>query len=168
MVLTDLHWVAGPWAGRLALAARPRGGEWLSDEMAQWRMEGVDTVVSLLEADEESELGLSGEGSEARASGMTFKSIPIADRQVPASKSDFAQAIEDLDGELSAGRNLVIHCRQGIGRTGLISGCLFVLKGLEPETAIQRLSEARGIPVPETEEQRRWISRYAEMFSSSR
>jgi protein-tyrosine phosphatase len=168
MLLTELHWVDGPWPGRLALAARPRGGEWLGDEMAQWRMAGVDTVVSLLEADEERELSLSSEGCEARARGMTFKSLPIADRQVPLSKSDFARVIEELDGELVAGRNVVVHCRQGIGRTGLVGACLFVLQGFEPENAVSRLSEARGLPVPETPEQMSWVDRYAEMFSYKR
>ena len=31
-------------AGKLALAARPRGDDWLEDEIAGWRREGVDTV----------------------------------------------------------------------------------------------------------------------------
>ena len=83
MVLTELHWVDGPWAGKLALAARPRGGEWLEDEMTQWHSEGIDTVVSLLEEAEEWDLGLASEAVEARAQGMTFKSVPIGDRQVP-------------------------------------------------------------------------------------
>jgi hypothetical protein len=43
---TDLYWVGGPWSGKLALAARPRAGEWLHDELANWRREGVDMVFS--------------------------------------------------------------------------------------------------------------------------
>ncbi len=34
MLGTTLYWVRGPWPGKLALAARPRGGEWLDDEIA--------------------------------------------------------------------------------------------------------------------------------------
>ena len=26
---TRLYWADGPWSGKLALAARPRGGDWL-------------------------------------------------------------------------------------------------------------------------------------------
>ena len=167
MMLTELHWVDGPWPGKLALAARPRGGEWLEDEMAHWRQQGIDTVVSLLEAEEECDLDLSGEGREARGHGMRFKSLPIGDRQVPKSDIAFAKAIDDLDRELGTGRNVLVHCRQGIGRTGLVAGSLFIGKGFEPEVALSRLSEARGIPVPETAEQRHWLHQHADIFSSA-
>ena len=168
MKLTELHWVDGPWQGKLALAARPRGGEWLEDEMTHWSGEGVDTIVSLLEGEEERDLDLSGEGREARKHGMRFKSLPIGDRQVPESDIAFARAIDELDSELGAGRNVLVHCRQGIGRTGLVAGSLFILKGFKPDVALSRLSEARGIPVPETAEQRLWLHQHAEMFSSAR
>ena len=45
----DLYWIVGPWRGRLAIAARPRGGDWLDDELSGWRQAGIDVVVSLLE-----------------------------------------------------------------------------------------------------------------------
>ncbi len=167
-MLTELHWVDGPWPGKLALTARPRGGDWLADEMAHWRNAGVDTVVSLLEADEELDLGLAKEASEAHAHGMRFKSLPIPDRQVPNSDTHFANLIDELDSELTAGRNVAVHCRQGVGRTGLVAGCLLVLKGFEPGNAMSRLSDARGIEIPETEAQRHWIDHYAKIFSSAR
>jgi hypothetical protein len=49
MLGTELHWVDGPWRGKLALAARPRGGDWLRNEISSWLGSGVATVVSLLE-----------------------------------------------------------------------------------------------------------------------
>ena len=48
----DLFWIVGPWRGRLAIAARPRGGDWLEDEITGWRLAGIDIVVSLLESHE--------------------------------------------------------------------------------------------------------------------
>lgn len=165
---TKLHWVEGPWLGKLALAARPRGGEWLEDEIASWRRGGVDTVFSLLTDEEERELDIAREGAEARAHGMNFLSFPILDRQVPDSESNLAQTLKKLDWELAAGKNVVLHCRQGIGRTGLVAACLLLTRGIDPETAIRRLSAARGISVPETPEQRRWIDHYAESFATPR
>jgi hypothetical protein len=50
---TELHWVDGPWPGKPAVASRPRGGDWLEDEIASWRRAGIDTVLSLLAPDEE-------------------------------------------------------------------------------------------------------------------
>jgi len=166
MIGTELHWVEGPWPGRLALAARPRGGEWLENEMENWRRAGVHRVVSLLTPEEERTLDLLDEERETKGHGMAFKSFPIFDRQVPDSEVKLARLLEKLDKELAAGKNILLHCRQGIGRTGLVAACLLVTKGLETTTAIKRLSAARGIPVPETLEQRQWIDHYASTFAN--
>jgi protein-tyrosine phosphatase len=167
MISTTLYWIAGPWPGKLAMAARPRGGDWLSDELLSWRGEHVDTVFSLLTPEEEADLDITDEARLAKALGMRFLSFPIADRQVPGSETLFVAALESLDGELRAGRNVALHCRQGIGRTGLVAACLLATKGIAPEVAVRQLSHARGIPVPETEEQRIWIDRFASAFVSA-
>lgn len=164
---TKLHWIDGPWPGKLALAARPRGGEWLADEMASWRREGIGTVLSLLTPEEESDLEVAAEAETAKSHGMKFWSFPILDRQVPDSESTLSDALRKLEAELEAGGDVVVHCRQGIGRTGLVAACLLVMNGVEPEVAVQRLSAARGVPVPETPEQRRWIDQYAKAFAAT-
>jgi protein-tyrosine phosphatase len=168
MMTTELHWVEGPWQGKLALAARPRGGEWLEDEITAWQRSGVSTICSLLQRDEELDLDIAKEADHAKALGMGFLSFPIADRQVPDSECNFTTALELLDRELEAGRNVVLHCRQGIGRTGLVAACLLLTKGLDAETAVERLTAARRVPIPETPEQRQWIDHYAAMFTNAR
>jgi len=157
----ELRWVKGPWPGKLALAARPRGGDWLQDELRSWQRAGVDTVVSLLTPDEEREFKLEDEGLEAKAQGMTFLSLPIRDRQVPPSESSLNSTLQQMDDTLSSGKNVLVHCRQGIGRTGLVSACLLINRGWDTETAIELLSFTRDTPIPETQEQRRWIDQYA-------
>jgi protein-tyrosine phosphatase len=164
---TELHWVDGPWPGKLALASRPRGGDWLEDEMAGWRRAGVDTVLSLLTPEEERDLDLKREAQAAKAEGMKFASLPIPDRQAPNSESEVSATLDRVDADLSAGKNVVIHCRQGIGRTGLVAACLLVAKGLTPEAAVKNLSAARGTQVPETAEQRRWIDHYAAVLAGT-
>jgi len=62
---------------------------------------------------------------------------------------------------LSKGKNVLVHCRQGIGRSGLVAASLLVKKGISPGAAIESVSAARGMPVPETAEQRDWIDHYA-------
>ncbi len=136
--------------------------------MNAWSQAGVGTVVSLLTPDEEASLGLENESVEAKVHNMRFTAFPIEDRQVPSSPSDLAKALEGLDRELQHGRNVVVHCRQGVGRSGLVGACLLVNKGLDSQNAVDLISAARGVPVPETAEQRRWIDFYASSFAGAR
>ena len=158
---TQLYWFDGPWPGKLALAARPRGGDWLDDELESWKRAGVGVVVSLLTPEEEIDLDLREEARSSSKHGIKFLSFPIPDRQVPGSESEMAAAIEKLSGALSAGDNVVVHCRQGIGRSGLIAACLLVSSGARADAAFGQLTETRGVPIPETDEQRRWVDSFA-------
>ncbi|MBY0505752.1 MAG: hypothetical protein K2X03_17690 [Bryobacteraceae bacterium] len=164
MMWTELHWIEGSRPGKLAMAARPRGGEWLNDELASWRGAGVDTIFSLLTPDEEKDLELMPEEAFALSRGMRFLRLPIPDREVPRSDEQLSESLGKLQAELEGGRNVVLHCRQGIGRTGL-AACLFVANGGHPDEVVQRLSAARGMAVPETPEQRQWIDHYARALS---
>ena len=110
-----------PGDGRLAIAPRPRGGDWLADDLATLRAEGVDAVVSLLSPAEAAELELTGEAEICGAAGIEYRGLAIADLGTP----DWAPAtfafIERLAGDVRSGRSVVVHCRQGIGRAGLES-----------------------------------------------
>ena len=165
---TPLYWVNGPWPGKLALAARPRGEDWLEDEIKNWQQAGINTVLSLLEPAEELDLGLKDESGQAKRQGMKFISLPIPDRQVPNSESELTTILEELDTDLSSGKNVVVHCRQGVGRTGLVAACLLVTKGISPGAAIMSVASARGIPIPETGEQHNWIDHYAAILASTK
>src|SRR6202453_4760101 len=91
---TELYWIDGLWPGKLALAARPRGGDWLEDEMASWRRAGIDTVLSLLTSEEEQDLDLRREAQEAKAKGIKFGSLPIPDRQRHNSEPEGTDALD--------------------------------------------------------------------------
>jgi protein tyrosine phosphatase (PTP) superfamily phosphohydrolase (DUF442 family) len=156
-----IYWVDGPWPGKLAVSARPRGGDWLPDEIAKWKRAGVDAVLSLLESDEEKDLDISGEASEAQGQGLKFWSLPIADRQPPRSETQVAALLEKVGDALSHGKNVLVHCRQGVGRAGLIAACLLVKSGMSPGAAVEKVSAARGVVVPETDAQRDWIDHFA-------
>ena len=157
----DLHWVDGPWPGRLAIEPRPRGGDWLGRDLADWKSAGARVVLSLLTSAEEQELGLAAENAEVVRQGLEFMSLPIPDRRVPNSEIKFGQVLERLDRELDSGKNVIVHCRQGIGRSGLVAACLLIGKGLSPGAAVSAVSAARGVPIPETKEQREWIDHYS-------
>ena len=161
----DIYWVGGPWSGKLALAARPRGEDWLAEEINGWKRDGIRAVLSLLTSEEERELGLQREQKETKALGLEFWSFPIADRQVPNSEISFRALLNEVDAALSAGTNVLVHCRQGIGRTGMVAIGLLMNDGLSLTAAIDSVSTARGIAVPETIEQREWLDRYARVRS---
>ena len=157
----DLYWIPGPWRGRLAIAARPRGGDWLDDEMLAWKRSGVDVLVSLLESQELSQLGLENEQRTAEQSGIRFTSFPIPDRGVPNSVGQASALIFSIARELESGSNVAIHCRQGIGRSGLIASGALMIAGATPDEATHAVSVARGLSVPETKEQRQWLDKLA-------
>jgi protein-tyrosine phosphatase len=158
---TELYWVDGPWPGKLAIAPRPRGADWLKNEIADWQRAGLNTVVSLLTPAEEEDLDLRDEARAVSEGAMKFISFPIPDREVPASQTEVAALLDKIDSDLAAGKGVIVHCRGGIGRSGLIAACLLVMKGLTPEAAVHKVSQARGVSVPETREQRNWIDQYA-------
>lgn len=153
----EVFWVAGPWRGRLGILARPRGGDWLGGETAAWRAAGIDMVVSLLEAEEEAQLVLDGEAAAAAASGIAFKAFPIPDRGVPASREAVAALADDIVDALDTGKSVAVHCRQGIGRSGMIVGGVLVAAGKDVASALSTIKESRGLDVPETEEQQQWL-----------
>src|SRR5919108_323922 len=86
----ELYPIPGPWPGRLVIVPRPRGGDWLADEIAAWRMAGVDVVVSLLTPEEDAEFDITGERAACLAAGVDFVPFPIPDRGVPADRASAA------------------------------------------------------------------------------
>src|SRR5947209_2297365 len=92
----ELFWIRGPWPGKLAVTARPRGGDWLDDEALGWRRAGLDVIVSLLEEEEAAQLDLDREADAAASHQMHFISFPMPDRGVPASTSDAVSLMETV------------------------------------------------------------------------
>lgn len=163
---TELYWIEGPWRGRLAISPRPRGGDWLEHEIRAWSQSGINVAVSLLTLDEIRDLDLSEELELCRANNLSFVSFPIEDLGVPASREDALSLVTALERLLIEGQNILIHCRGGIGRSGLLAASLLVHSGIEPEAAIRRASAARGLSVPETPEQKQWVRKLAEAASA--
>ncbi|HSO75059.1 MAG TPA: tyrosine protein phosphatase [Blastocatellia bacterium] len=163
----EIHWIEGPWSGRLAILARPRGGDWLEDEVRGWERADLNVVVSLLIPDEDAHFHLDNEGELSRAHGLRFVSFPIPDRAVPGSLAATSALVQDLERILANGKNVGVHCRQGIGRSALIAACVLVASDKEPSQAFELISVARGLPVPETDEQREWVKAFARELSAA-
>jgi protein-tyrosine phosphatase len=143
--------------GFLAVMARPRSGEWLRDEIRGLSQLGVTTIASLLEPGEEVELDLASERTVAEEAGLAFLSFPIADRGVPSATQEFHRFSARLANDVRAGRGVAVHCRAGIGRSGLAAAAVLVSLGHEPRDVFAMVSKARGVNVPDTDEQIEWF-----------
>jgi protein-tyrosine phosphatase len=151
-----------PSSSRLAIMPRPYGGDWLDDEIAGWRAERIDIVVSLLESDEVSELGLGREEELCKKCEMEFISFPILDRGVPVSLGETANVARMIALRIREGKGVAIHCRAGIGRSSLIAACALVSSGVTPDAAFEIIGKARGVKVPDNDGQRDWVERFHE------
>lgn len=158
----EIYWIDVPGPGRLAIMPRPRGGDWLDDEVRSLREEGVDVVVSHLEPHEVENFDLQGEAAACRKAGIEFFSHPIPDHHPPDDEGRAAELVRTLEGRMSAGRGIAVHCFAGIGRSATVAAAVLLQRGLPLDTVLERMAEARGFPVPETADQHDWLQRFAD------
>jgi protein-tyrosine phosphatase len=162
-----IYWIDSSGEGRIAVLARPRGDDWLEDEILGWRDDGIDVVVSLLMEPEERLLGLSREAELCRSNGLTFINFPIEDCNVPLSSEATLQLVKELDGLLSSGKSIGFHCRGALGRSPLIASCMLMYSGKSAEESFRLVGAARGLPVPETSKQAVWGKSFAQGLGSA-
>jgi len=87
--------------------------------------------------------------------------MPIPDHGLPDSPQVMAEILDAIAAQIAAGRCVYVHCRAGIGRTGMTIGCHLTRGGLDNEAALDRLQtlwqqcarSASWPSVPETQEQ---------------
>lgn len=163
----QLYSLQGFSDGQISIMARPRGGDWLLDEMNALHDSGVNVLVSLLTSEEVSEFELEEEAEFCHNQGITYFSFPIVDRNVPPFSTQTFTFLKQVQTHLSEGKHVVFHCRQGLGRAALIAASVLVISGLTPEQAFDLLTKARGYIVPETEEQRAWVVAFFQYWNTS-
>jgi protein-tyrosine phosphatase len=154
------YWIRNDSEVRLAIVPRPRGGDWLADEIQALRRAGIDVLISALTPEESEELNLQCEEKECEAAGIYFVSYCIPDRGLPPSDQVFKDLLARIHTALIHGKGVGIHCRAGIGRSSLIAACLLGSFGMSAEQAFQRIAECRGCPVPDTTEQKQWVKHF--------
>lgn len=130
--------ITGPWDRDLALDM---------DALAAFEAE---IVVTLMEADELAKaIPAAALKAAVEDRGMTWLHLPIPDFGAPG------PAFEDgwkTDGPrvraaLAGGRNVVVHCRGGRGRSGLVAARILVEMGMEPRAAIHAVRKANPLAI---------------------
>jgi protein-tyrosine phosphatase len=158
--VSEVFWVQGEPAIKLAIVLCPQGDRLLTDELLLFKRSGVDTLVSLLEPDEAMWLGLSEEPLIAEEVGMKFLSYPIRDVHVPSDVRSFREFVSGLADRLRFGERMGMHCRGSIGRAPTTAACALIHLGWKAKDALKAIQNARGFPIPDTNEQLRWILNY--------
>ena len=144
-MLVKIYWLHNfENASRLGIMARPRGNEWLEEDIISLKKQGVQTIVSLLDRNEMYELGLEKESELCLKHGIEYINFPIVDRNIPKPDHGFHSFIGQLNERIFAGKHMVIHCRMGIGRSTIIAGCLLIRPDIRRTTSLHILAKSGG------------------------
>ena len=143
--------------GRIGVCPLPGRYNLLAEDIETIAAWDPSTVLTLTEMSEMEDMGCEKLGSLLETRGITWKHLPIRDW---SGLSDHNAAYwPTLSGQLHAaldrGEGVLTHCRGGQGRSGMIALRLLVERGIEPDTALERLRHVRPGAV-ETPAQMRW------------
>ena len=72
--------------------------------------------------------------------------FPIEDYSTPAEVDQAWSLIHDIAADLKQGRNMLIHCAGGHGRTGTFAICVLIALGLGPDEARKKVNAAGANP----------------------
>jgi hypothetical protein len=106
---------------------------------------GARLVLTLVEPAELAALRVPHLGDEVRRLGLDWRHLPIADYSVPgeAFETQWETHGRDIRALLCSGGDVLVHCKGGLGRAGMMAARLLVELGVAPEQAIREVRRAR-------------------------
>lgn len=144
----------------------PASGERLDAQVHALQVAGVEVIVSLLPLEEISELCLQEEPALCERHQMEFIWFPITDHHAPASMCGALRLIRKIVTRIQQQKGVAIHCRMGIGRSGMIAAGALMMQQIGMDAALKLVTEARGEEIPETKAQRRWLARLSRRIAA--
>lgn len=137
------------------------GGAWDRDlrtdieAIQEW---GASSVLTLIEPHEFDLLSVRGLPDAVRAAGLVWLHAPIPDVSVPgpAFRAAWRTIGPRLLDDLKEGRSVVVHCRGGLGRAGMVAAMLLVMMGEDAPIAVERVRSVRPGAI-ETREQEAYV-----------
>jgi len=169
--LPNTYWIE---TGRLLAGEYPgaaRGGD-AESRLRKLLDAGIDYFIDLTEARELPEYASLLASLRPDAS---YRRFAIEDHGLPDESSLVEAALDCIDEALAGGRNVYLHCRAGVGRTGTVLGCYLVRHGARHDDALDRLAalwqqseRSRVIPqIPETDAQAGYVRSWRESGARS-
>ncbi len=159
--MSDLVIHALPVAGGiLAIAPLPGGGGNYADDLAHMREWRPALVISLTPREEMVAHGSDRLGQDMQERGARWVHFPIADFGVPDAtvNAAWAELSSYARKALAGGGRVLVHCKAGCGRSGMIALRLMIEAGELPDNALRRLRNLRPCAI-ETDEQMAWSLR---------
>ena len=112
-------------------------------------------VISMTPADELAAHGCADLPDWLGMHGIDWAAMPVADFGAPQADAGWPELANRLHALLDSGGRVLVHCRGGCGRSGMILLRLMTERGEEGQAALARLRAARPCAV-ETEGQMAW------------
>lgn len=134
----------------------------------QLKLAGAHGVVTLMTTAELTRLELAHLGQQVEHEGMRWFHLPIADDQAPDANFDLTwqQALPAMCELLGDGKHLVIHCKGGSGRTGLVAAALLMTLG-QPQTEAVAAIQANRPKAFKLAAHRQWLDQLAERLDAA-
>ena len=105
---------------------------------------GADAVVTLLEDHEFEQLAVPEFPEIMQSQSFAWHHLRISDGGVPDERFEQAWPVrKSLEAILKAGGSIVVHCRGGLGRTGLVVARYLAEASLDPDAAIECVRRSR-------------------------
>lgn len=116
-------------------------------------------IVTLMTAEELDTFQIPAIGEEVRVRFMEWHHLPIRDYDVPDAAFEvvWPRHSARLRGLVAAGNRVLVHCRGGLGRAGMVAARLLVEMGTDPEDAISAVRRERDPRAVETSAQEEWV-----------
>lgn len=103
----------------------------------------TDILVTLLENRDLRDIKATDLFSQVEALGMESIHFPMRDKWIPADIVPFQDLVVQVVDKVRQGKNVVVHCNGGKGRSGLLVTCCLIYLGIPFGESIERVREAR-------------------------
>jgi hypothetical protein len=102
-------------------------------------------VLTLVEPAELVALKVPDLGREIESRGIEWRHMPIADYSVPteAFEKQWLTKGQEIRQLLRNGDDVLVHCKGGLGRAGMIAARLLVELGMDPDEAVRSVRAVR-------------------------